>query len=251
MKYWSCRSLSTKHAFICFRVSGFYGFFQDSLRVWALVLAHGGISDAGQQYVFRKTHARLPVFRDGPILTGGSYKDFLGVFVIFSGKVGRSYMLYGCSDEQCSTPRARCVWCWGGVGGGVGCDNCKRCSCFKKNVKRSRRWGVALHPCAFLSFCFRFVSPQICCASLTLKVIICIYYLARKVSFLRQGSGLSRKFILRWVMRLFRWLGGGLMTFVVDCKQRWCLLWIMHLFRWWGVRGWPGLMTFIVDCKQR
>ena len=53
-------------------------------------------------------------------------------------------------------------------------------------------------------FCFRFVSHQICCAALTLKVI-CIYYLARNVSCLRQVSGLSRKPMLRWVMYLFRW----------------------------------------------
>ena len=87
---------------------------------------------------------------------------------------------YGCSDEQCSTPRARCVWCcggmggWGGAGqlqtlqlfsrrmsnvmvalmnyvahhardvfgvgvgwggGGVGRDNCKRCSCFQEECQ--------------------------------------------------------------------------------------------------------------------
>ena len=37
-----------------------------------LVYAHGVIGDAGENCVFGKLRARLPVFRDGPILTGGS-----------------------------------------------------------------------------------------------------------------------------------------------------------------------------------
>ena len=42
-----------------------YHEFQRSFSRKMLVFAHGGISDAGEKYVFAKLHARLPVFRDG------------------------------------------------------------------------------------------------------------------------------------------------------------------------------------------
>ena len=49
--------------------------------VWRdLVLAHGLVADAGENYFLGKLQARLPVFRNGPILTGGSYKELFCCF---------------------------------------------------------------------------------------------------------------------------------------------------------------------------
>ena len=56
-----------------------------------------------------------------------------------------------------------------------------------------------------------------------------------------------------------RGVGGGVMTFIVDCKLTWCLRWMMFFGGWctlyqrggrvgWGGGG-GGVMTFIVDCK--
>ena len=115
--------------------------------------------------IFLRLHTRLPVFRDGPTLTGettrklfyafavlkdkvGSLvlshvmdafqnnvahhtRDVFGVWVGLGGGVGRiNYKRYSCLmllasmsqklwcfPQQCSTPRPRCLWCLGWVGG--------------------------------------------------------------------------------------------------------------------------------------
>ena len=104
---------------------------------------------------------RLPVFRDGPILTGGGYKNLFRFchFQRQSGAllhvmVARMNIVAHHAHEICfvgvgwggiitnvvvdnnvalHATRARYVWCWGGVGR----DSYKRCiAVLKKSVKR-------------------------------------------------------------------------------------------------------------------
>ena len=74
------------------------------------------------------------MFRHGPILTGGSYKGLFR-FVLFSTTKWSVFTCYGGEDEQCSTPRGGYAWCWGGVEGGMGRDNYKRCSCVEEECE--------------------------------------------------------------------------------------------------------------------
>ena len=111
------------------------------------LFAHWGISDAGEKHVFRETtHAPASILRwSDP--DWRELQRICSVFLSFSRAKWGALTFYGCSDEQCSTPRARSVWCWGGGWGGIITNVVV---VFKKNVKHSRKWGVALHPSAFL-----------------------------------------------------------------------------------------------------
>ena len=89
------------------------------LSVFLFILT-GALATREKSTFFAKLHPHLPVFCDGPILTGWSCKHFFSVCFSFSRAKRGALACYGCSDEQCSTPRARCVWCWGGGWGGAG-----------------------------------------------------------------------------------------------------------------------------------
>ena len=54
---------------------------------------------------------------------GGIVANVVGVFK-------QNVKICGCFQEECSTPRARYVWYWGGVGGwgGVGQIHMLRCA---------------------------------------------------------------------------------------------------------------------------
>ena len=54
------------------------------------------------------------MFRDGPILTGGSYRELQRVFSIFFVFLNVTQSIFTCfggADEQSSTPRARFCHC--------------------------------------------------------------------------------------------------------------------------------------------
>ena len=60
-------------------------------KLFCLFLLTGALATREKSTFFTKLHARLPVFRDGPILTGGSYKiykEFVRCFCHFQGQSG-------------------------------------------------------------------------------------------------------------------------------------------------------------------
>ena len=93
-------------------------------------MAHGGISDAGENYVFWKLRARLPVFRDGPILTGGSYKVFVRYVCHFQRQSGaRLHVLVAMMNNVAHHTRVR------------RCLQKKRCSSVDHAMVEMGGWG--------------------------------------------------------------------------------------------------------------